>query len=524
MTASIRPIGRRALLAAAALPPLAAALPRAGFAQAARPKLTVAVADLPPGLEPARDMGNVGTRISYTLYDTLIRRDFLSMPGGGGSKLEPGLAASWKRESPSELVVTLREGVRFHNGDRLHADDVAFTFSAERMWGEKPMIPDARNYFGVLTHVEALDDKTVRFRTRGPDVLLEMRLASWASWIVNKRHYQAVGIDGFARNPVGTGPMKFRSFTRDTTVQFEAFDEYWMGRPNFSAVEFRKVPEVATRVAGLVAGEFDIVTNLPPDQIATLNRFPNVEARSVVLANAHLLVFDMRDPVMADKRVRQALGLAIDRKLLVETLWNGQAVVPPSHNYPEYGPMFLEGRALAFDPERARRLLREAGYRGQKITYRTMPNYYTNALAAAEILVEMWKAVGINAELQVVESFTQMQGPGQQIGNTSNSTRLPDPLGAIWPSWGPNTSFQVRGMWAKDSAAAFNAAGSALEVESDPARRKALFARMLDEWETEAPSTILYLPLETYGVRKPLKWQPYSFFYMDLRAYNLSFG
>ena len=510
------PLRRRSLLAAAAMAP---ALPRAALAQGARPRVVVAVADLPPGLEPARDMGNVGTRISYSLYDTLIRRDFLSTPDGGGAKLEPSLAASWKRESPSELIVTLREGVRFHNGDTLHADDVAFTFSAERMWGEKPLIPDARNYFGVLTNVEALDAKTVRFRTRGPDVLLEQRLASWASWIVNKRHYQAVGMDTFARNPVGTGPLKFRSFTRDNTVLFDAFDDYWMGRPAFSTVEFRKVPEVSTRVAGLVSGEFDIVTNLPPDQLDTLARYQHVEARSVVLANAHLLTFDMRDPVIADKRIRHALKLAIDRKLLVETLWNGKAVVPA--NYPEYGEMFLADRSLPFDPERARRLLREAGYRGQRITYRTMPNYYTNALAAAEILTEMWKAVGINAELQVVESFAQMQGQGQQIGNTSNSTRLPDPLGAIWPSWGPNTSFQARGMWAKESAAGFNEAGFALEVEADTAKRKALWARMLDAWEDETPATILYLPLESYGVRKALKWQPYSFYYMDLRSYNL---
>jgi peptide/nickel transport system substrate-binding protein len=511
-------LGRRSLLAAAALAPAAL---RPAAAQTGRPRIVIAVADLPPGLEPARDMGNVGTRISYSLYDTLIRRDFLSTPDGGGAKLEPGLAASWKRESPAELVVTLREGVRFHNGDLLHADDVAFTFSAERMWGEKPLIPDAKNYFGVLANVEALDARTVRFRTRGPDVLLEQRLASWASWIVNKRHYQAVGIDAFARSPVGTGPLKFRSFTRDSTVLFDAFDDYWMGRPGFSSAEFRKVPEVATRVAGLVSGEFDIVTNLPPDQLDTLARYQHVEARSVVLANAHLLTYDMRDPVIADKRIRHALNLAIDRKLLVETLWNGKAVVPASHNYPEYGEMFLPGRSLPFDPDKARRLLREAGYRGQKITYRTMPNYYTNALAAAEILTEMWKAVGINAELQVVESFAQMQGPGQQIGNTSNSTRLPDPLGAIWTSWGPNTSFQVRGMWAKDSAAAFNEAGRALEVEADLPKRRALWARMLDAWEDESPATILYLPLESYGVRKTLKWQPYSFYYMDLRSYNL---
>jgi peptide/nickel transport system substrate-binding protein len=117
-----------------------------------------------------------------------------------------------------------------------------------------------------------------------------------------------------------------------------------------------------------------------------------------------------------------------------------------------------------------------------------------------------------------------MQGPGFQIGNTSNSIRLPDPLGSLWISWGPNADSQVRGWWSAESAAAFNEAGRALEVETDPAKRKALFARMLDEWEQEAPATLLYQPLESYGVRKGLSWQPYTFYYMDLRPYNLRFA
>src|SRR5262249_37917861 len=139
--------------------------------------------------------------------------------------------------------------------------------------------------------------------------------------------------------------------------------------------------------------------------------------------------------VVSDKRVRQALALSIDRKALVESLWLGRAVVPPSHNYPEYGTMFLEGRSLRFDPDRSKALLKEAGYKGEPVVYRTMPGYYTNALPAAQIMVEMWKAVGINAQLQIVENFDLMGASGQQVGNTSNSIRFPDPLGSLWPSW-----------------------------------------------------------------------------------------
>jgi peptide/nickel transport system substrate-binding protein len=515
-------ISRRSVAASTLAAPFIVRTPGALAQTDRRPMLVVAVPELPPTLEPAMELSNVGTRVTYSVFDTLIRRDFLGSPDGGGSALRPHLAESWERESARALVVRLRRGVRFHNDDELTSDDVAFTFAEGRLWGTKPSIAEGPAYFGTLEGVEALDRYTVRFRTRVPDVLLEHRLASWASWIVNARAYRTLGMDGFGQAPVGTGPFRAKRLLRDQLYEFEAFDDYWMGRPTARGVQFRAVPQLASRIAGLSAGEFDIATNIPPDQIQTIERVRDLDARSVVLANSHLLVFDERGPAMGDKRVRKALSLAIDRKLLVDGLWLGRAVVPPSHNYPEFGDMFLPGRKLAYDPDRARRLLREAGYRGEPIVYRAAPNYYTRSLDAGQVLVEMWKAVGINASLQVVENFSQMQGPGQQVGQWSNSTRFPDPLGALWVSWGPAGGPQRRKEWT--SVAGFNDAGRALESETDPARRRALFTRMLDAWEDECPGTILYQPLETYGVKKRVAWRPYSFYFMDLRPDNLSFS
>lgn len=518
MPAPTRRHALRSVLAAPALVTSGSVLAQAD----PRRILTIAVPELPPTLEPANELSNVGTRVTYSIFDTLIRRDFLSTPDGGGSALKPHLAESWERSGPRELVVRLRRGVKFHNGDALTSDDVAFTFAEGRLWGSRPSIAEGPAYFGVLESVEALDAYTVRFRTRVPDVLLEHRLASWASWIVNRRAYQALGMDGFGQAPVGTGPYRVKRMARDQVYELEAFDEYWGGRPTARAVHFRAIPQLASRIAGLSAGEFDIVTNVPPDQIQVIERARDAEARSVVLANSHLLTFDERGPAMGDRRVRQALSLAIDRQLLVDGLWLGRAVVPPSHNYPEFGQMYLQGRGFRHDPPRARQLLRDAGYRGEPIVYRAHPNYYTRSLDAAQVLVEMWKAVGINASLQVIENFSQMQAAGQQVGQWSNSTRFPDPLGALWVSWGPAGGPQRRREWT--STAAFNAAGAALESETDPARRRALFAGMLDAWEEECPGTILYQPLETYGVRKSVRWRPYTFYFMDLRPDNLGFA
>lgn len=515
-------LSRRRFIEGAAAMPVALSMSTAFAADDSRPNFTVAVADLPATLEPARELSNVGTRVTYSIFDTLIRRDFLGAADGGGSELKPHLATKWERVSPQELVVTLRQGVKFHNGDELTSEDVAYTFREGRMWGEKAQIPGGKPYFGILASVEPIDRYTVRFKTKVADVLLEQRLASWCAWIVNKRAYEAMGFEAYSRKPVATGPYRVVSHSAADATVLEAFDDYFMGKPTARRVTFKRVPELAARVAGLVAGDYDLITNIPPDQMSVIGGYKDIDVRSVVLANVHVLAYNEQDKVLSDKRVRQALNYAIDRQKLVDALWQGTAQVPASHNFPEYGPMFVEGRKLAYDPVKAKALLKEAGYKGEPIVYRTQANYYTNALEAGQILIEQWKAVGINASLQVVENSTQMRGANTQIFNWSNSTRLPDPLGAIWVAWGPAGEIQVSKFWT--SAQAFNKAGTALEAETDPAKRKALFTQMLDIWEDEAPATILYQPSEAYAIKKSIAWRPTTFYFMDLRPDNLSFA
>lgn len=291
------------------------------------------------------ELNNVGTRITYSIFDTVIRRDFKGSPDGGGSELLPHLATEWTRESPQSLIVRLREGVKFHNGDEMTAEDVAYTFRNGRLWGDKPAIPAARAYFGVLAGVEALDKNTVRFRTRVPDVLLENRLASWCSWIVNKRHYEQVGLEGFGRNPVGTGPFRFSKMKANKFMEFEAHDAYWMGRPTARRVTFREVPELSARIAGLVSGEFDIITNLPPDRLPVLQGYKDIDARSVVLANSHLLTYDARSPMTNDKRIRKALSISIDRKKLVNSSGSARPQSPLRTTTPNSDRCIWKGAA-----------------------------------------------------------------------------------------------------------------------------------------------------------------------------------
>ncbi len=485
-----------------------------------RPDIVVAVPDLPATLEPAKELSNIGTRITYDIFDTLTRRDFLSSEDGSGAELVPSLADNWEWLDDRTLELSLHEGVWFHNGETMTAEDIAFTFSAERLSGPDAIMAYGRGYFGNIETVEAVDPLTVRFTLKVADPIFEQRLASWTAWVVNKKDWLANAGDSFPQFPVGTGPYMLDEYKPDQSIRLVAFDDYFGGKPEAASVTFVKVPEEAARIAGLVAGDFDIVTTIGPDQIAQIESYDTLDARSVVLSNSHVLVYNTQNPVIADKRVRQAMNLAIDRELLVKALWAGKSVVPLSHQYPEYGALFDPTReGLVYDPERARELLAEAGYNGETIYYSTKPNYYINSVPAAQAIIEMWKAVGINAKLNLVEDTLGVPENERMVRTWSNTTRFPDPAGGLWNLWGPHQAPQRNGEWAPED---FNALGAELDQTADPEARKVVFQKMLDIWEDVAPGTILYQPLETYGVRKSLKWQPYSHFYLDLRNYNFA--
>jgi len=492
-----------------------------------RHEIVVAVNELPRGLEPAENSGNVDVRVTYSIFDTLIRRDF-SAEGGGNESLKPSLAESWRRLTPYVLEVQLRRGVKFHNGEEFTADDVLFTFSPERLTGPNAVLPEGRRYFGHLEGVQKIDPYTVRFVTTKPDVVLEQRLATYKAWIVSRKHwmtYKSADPKWMERalrevrwNPVGTGPLKFKEFKKDQFAAFTAHDGHFAGKPAFKSLTFREVPELATRIAGLVSGEFDIIVDIPPDQIPVIQRYRDIEARSVVLENSHVVVFNSNAPALKDKRLRHALSLAIDRKKLRDALWQGKNYTPNGHQLKSFGPMYDAARkGYVYDPERARRLVRESGYNGRAISLRMIPNYYLNGMETAQILLEMWKAAGINVKLDLVDNFKQVRAKGIEMHLWSNTYRLPDPSGAINILYGPGSGMQ-RSYKFWTAPEAFNAAAAIVDTSEDMQERAGAFRRMLDIFEEEMPITMLYNPLYTYATKKRLDWKPYPILYMDFRA------
>lgn len=480
-----------------------------------REALLVGVQGLPGGLDPANELSNVGTRVTYNIYDTLLRRDFFD-----NNKLVPALATSWRRVGDTTLELKLREGVTFHNGAPLTAEDVKFTF--DRINKPDSILSDAQGYFATFKEVQAVDTLSVRIETKQPDPLLEQRLASWASWIVPKAHIEKVGEKEFAQQAIGTGPYKVVRLAAKDQLVLERFDGYWDEKPPVKQLIFKVIPENATRVTALLNNEVQIITNIPPDQVRTIQGAANVDLRDIPLANMHVLRYNTKHAVLKSEQLRQAMNLGIDRKLLIDTLWGGRAVQLRGHQFPEYGPLYNPNRPFTpYDKERARALVVESGYKGETITYRTEADYYTNGLQAGEAIVAMWKEIGINAQIKLVSSGDKVVPAEEMVANWSNSSVLADPDGCFWRSWGQNTSVQ-KNYWTPDDPE-FNRLGQEGRSILDVQRRFDIYQRLLDIWEKEAPGTVLYVPVENYGVSKDVNWSPYPFYYSDFRAYNLSF-
>src|SRR5207244_6281162 len=176
-------------------------------------------------------------------------------------KLYPGLATEWKLTDPTTWSFKLRPGVKFHNGDPFTSADAKFSIERTYDPAAKTMVATA---LSTIDRIEAPDPHSLVIRTKKPDPLLAARLGFYGGQIVPKKYLEAVGNDAFNARPVGTGPVRFVSWTKDDRIVLEANPDYFGGKPDFDRFVMRAVPEMAPRVAGLPKGEVDIIPQLPP--------------------------------------------------------------------------------------------------------------------------------------------------------------------------------------------------------------------------------------------------------------------
>ena len=329
----------------------------------------------------------------YAIHDALVR----PMPN---QKTGASLAESWT-ESADGLVYEfkLRRGLKFHNGDPVTTEDVKFSFERYKGAGAKEL--QAR-----VEAVEVVDPLTVRFRLKAawPDFMTFYgTTATAAAIVVPKKYMTQVGDEGFRKHPIGAGPFKFVSHTPGVEVILEANTAYWRRVPNVKRLVMKSVPEDTTRVVMLKNGEADIAVALDGPQAEDVKRDPRLQ----LVATRHASIFwvefaDQWDPKSPwhDKRLRQAVNFALDRKAISEAACLG--FCPPAGVIvPRVMDFALQVSPPPYDPKKARQLLAEAGYpngfdAGELVP---IPPFFTTA----EAVVNYLNAVGIKVKMRTIE-------------------------------------------------------------------------------------------------------------------------
>jgi len=361
--------------------------------------VTFLIETMPANLDPRIGTDAWSQHLDSLLFSGLLQRD-------AQMNLRGDLAERWESPDPLTYVFHLRRGVRFHNGQPLTSADVKFTFDSILSGAVKTT---KRGAFRMLAAVEAPDASTVVFRLREPFASFPWNLARPGVGIVPA----SAGGD-FSQHPIGSGPFRFVSARQDEEVVLERNPSYFALVPGIAQVRFRVVPEATVRALELRKGTADLVLNsLAPDMVPVLARQPALEVTEQPGTIYAYVAYNLDDPVLVHREIRQALAYATDRAALVAYLLRGQGrladdLLPPNHwAYEPDVPRY------SYDPARAEQLLdaagfpRRAGPKGNmrlKLTLKTSTEELPRLLAA--VLQDQWRRVGVELELRALEFAT----------------------------------------------------------------------------------------------------------------------
>jgi peptide/nickel transport system substrate-binding protein len=445
-------------------------------------------------------------RVTFNLFDTLVGV-------GPDLSLTPSLATSWRLLDDRTWEFALRQDARFHNGDQLTSSDVAFTINRTFDPNSQTAVDTV---FATVERIETPDEWTVRIVTRQPDPLLPARLSFVGGQILPERYFKQIGPARFAREPVGSGPIKFVAWAPNEFSLFAANEEYWGGRPDFDRVVFALMPRDRDRVNALLQGTAQIATRLPPEWRLRLSVRPEAQPVSVLYSGLYVLGVNVRAAPLDNPLVRQALSLAIDRDTILRGLWLGRGLLPigfvPKGDRVGYAP---DLPPFAYDQTRAAELLHQAGYHGEPIIFESTDGYIDNDAAMTLIIVSMWQQVGIKADVRWITpaertARNRARGFGGVWWSDPTST-LQDPDGMMFRLIAPGgfQDYWYDAEWLR--------LGTEAQTSQDQAVRERNYRQMQEIMLDQLPWIPILQPEEGYGSRKEVQWQPSPTGRLELR-------
>ena len=459
-------------------------------------------------LDPANHRSRVTEGVIHNMYDAVLTRTV-------DMKVVPELAQSFRQIDAKTYEMRLRPGIKFHDGSELTADDVKFTF--DRLTKDGAMegkTSPRKSLVGPLAETEIVDALTVRFKLSAPWPVFPAYLPF--NQVVSKAYVEKVGSDGMATRPMGNGPFRFVEWRKGDSVILERFPDYYggaadippVGPARVDRVIFKIIPEPASRVAALLAGEVDLIDELPHHAIKQVEANPRTKVLKSNGTRSFFIDFNTTRPPFDNVKVRQAANHAVDRKLVIDKILNGLAVPLTTLISPDsfgYNPNLEPWR---YDPALAKKLLAEAGYpNGIDVTLDVDNPFKEQAEAVAAMLTQ----AGIRTKVQLWERtalsdlWKDPSKHDRHMFFRSWGDGALDPVGIFVPV----LKTKDRGNFSGYSNAEVDRLLSAADSEPDQAKRSEYYQKAQAIIREEAPLLFLWLPQDVYGAsRRLVDWQP----------------
>src|SRR5215813_11061502 len=412
---------------------LALTLGGAALAGAAPPKDAMVIGLLaePVTMDPAQVTDLNSARITKRMFEGLTAQEL------GSYKIVPGLAQKWDI-SKDGLTYTfyLRPNVKFHDGVPLTAEAVKFCFDRQ-MNEQEPYYatgtyPYVKGFLGNVAGVEVVNPATVQIRLKSPLTPFLQYLAHQSLFIYSPEALKKWGKD-MVKHPVGTGPFKLETWEPGVKVVLSKNDDYWGGAPKIRQAIYVPIIEAQARLAAIKTGEIDLTIDVPPDSLDELRKDPNVVVAEANSSAAWYVTLNMRHPILKDKRVRQAMNYAVNKDAIIKDILKGTAIVSTGPMSPVYGPYHEDKMArYPYDPEKAKALLKEAGYpNGFEITF-LVPESGSGMQQPVEmgtVIQAQLQAVGIKAKIQTMEwgAYLKKYLDGPDMAEMSWNPSIGDP-------------------------------------------------------------------------------------------------
>jgi peptide/nickel transport system substrate-binding protein len=348
--------------------------------------------DYPPRMmNPHGDDSDAGLSYFSNFFDGLLQRK------GSEGTLVPALAVKWEHPDLLTWRFYLRKGVKFHNGNPFNAADVKFTF--ERL--SNPDVSEFTNTGKQIDSVTIVDDYTVDIKTKQPIPWFANNMHQ--IFIMDKESTETRDQGDVMVKAIGTGAYKFLEWVKGSYIRMEANADYWEGAPPIKKIEIRPITESSTRFAALVSGQVDIVTGVPVELFDKVKKNPKLQVVSRPARRSIFLgIGNKAGSPTADIRVRKAMYMAINEDEIIEKIMRGHAT--PAAQIPDPPTIGYNTtiKRLAYDPEMAKKLLKEAGYEnGFDITLTGPNDRYVQDAKIAEAVARYLAKVGIRVKLDV---------------------------------------------------------------------------------------------------------------------------